>query len=143
MLGQRLREALASDAVVSVCAENPEHSSIDLQRGHTQRRPTQFVHQHMTVNTDGRTSVSQISTAKKATHTYITLQLNTGLKRKKNLKLSNVEDKATNAKMAEGTLGGRTSSPQTSPVRCRRPEERRRVRGSASGRGTRRLPLPP
>lgn len=51
MLGQRLGKSLSADAVVSVGVENPEHSSVDLQRGHTQGRPSQLIHQDMAVNT--------------------------------------------------------------------------------------------
>lgn len=51
VLGQGLGEALPSDAVVGVCAEDPEHSPVDLQRRHAQGRPAQLIHQDVAVET--------------------------------------------------------------------------------------------
>lgn len=50
MLGQGLGEALPSDAVVSVGAEDPEHPPIDLQGCHAQGRPAQLINQDVAVN---------------------------------------------------------------------------------------------
>lgn len=49
VLGQDLSKALSSDAVVRMCVENSEYSSIDLQHCHTQGCPTKFVHENVAV----------------------------------------------------------------------------------------------
>lgn len=49
-MGQGLRKALSTNAVVSVGVENSEYSSIDLQHCYTQGRSTQLVHKDMAVN---------------------------------------------------------------------------------------------
>lgn len=50
VLGQGLGEALPSDAVVGVRAEDPEHAAVDLQRRHAEGRPAQLVHEDVAVD---------------------------------------------------------------------------------------------
>lgn len=51
MLGQGLREALSSNAVVRVRVQDSEDSSVDLHHRHTQGCPTELVDQDVATNT--------------------------------------------------------------------------------------------
>ncbi len=42
-------EALSSGPVIRLCGEDPVHSAVHLQDGDAERRASEFVHQHMTV----------------------------------------------------------------------------------------------